>query len=587
MEPENYFNNISNSPIRRKYEALKDFYQNKLPAEKVAEKFGFSTMTVYSMARDLKKQLQQEPEKDPFFYQSKKGRAFKRKNDSIISLIVSLRKKNLSVPDIKSILDTQPFTVSESYIDHVLKKEGFLRLPRRSKDEREKKEIPKIDAVKSCQIDFNNENFSSSDIGILCFLPYIKSYGLDKLIKKSKYPETSSISKLSSIMSFIALKLSNVRRYTADDLWCMDRGIGLFAGLNVLPKAAWFTSYSDRINRDMNIHFLKELHKIWIENSLIDDTMNIDFTTIPYWGKDVHLENNWSGKRRHALSSMLAVIAQDQDSGIIDYADTDIMHKNKNDVVLEFLDFYKKGNPYLSNEYVGNKLEYIVFDSKFTSYQNLSKLDDNGVKFITIRRRGKKIVQELEEIPKSEWKKTRVACAGNKKRNLKIHEKIFVLKGYQKKIRQIAITGHGKIKPALIITNDFDLKTEAIIRKYTRRWIVEKSISEQIEFFHLNRVSSSVVIKVDFDLTMSITAHNLYRLIAKDFERYENLSDITIYEEFIKNSGDIEIEDDQIKIKLKKKRKLPIILTALDKFSNLKYPWMKNKKIVFVGATRC
>jgi predicted DNA-binding protein YlxM (UPF0122 family) len=31
----------------------------------------------------------------------------------------------------------------------------------------------------------------------------------------------------------------------------------------------------------------------------------------------------------------------------------------------------------------------VVFDSKFTNYQNLKKLDDNEIKFVTIRRRGK------------------------------------------------------------------------------------------------------------------------------------------------------------------------------------------------------
>lgn len=580
MEPEKYFKNIKNSTIRKKYEALKDFYYYKIPAEKVAEKYQYSTMTVYSMARDFKKHLKENPDKDPFFLQPKKGRAYKKKSDSIISMIVSLRKKNLSVPDIKSILDTQPINVSESYIDYILKQEGFLRLPRRSKIDQGIKKLPKLEAVKSCQIDFNNENFSSSEIGILCFLPYIRAYGLDKVIINSKYPKTSVLSKFSSIMSFLALKLSSIRRYTADDLWCMDRGLGLFAGLNVLPKASWFTSYSDRVKREMNICFLKDLHKIWIETGLLSDTANIDFTSIPYWGNDAHLENNWSGKRRHSLSSMLAVLAQDPDSGIIDYGDTNVMHKNQNAVILEFFDFYKEGNS-------DNKLNYIVFDSKFTNYENLSKLDNKGIKFVTIRRRGKKIVSELEDIPLSGWKKVRIACAGNKKRNLKIHEKIFKLKGYEKEIRQIAITGHGKIKPALIITNDFDLITENVIRKYTRRWLVEKSISEQIDFFHLNRVSSSMVIKVDFDLTMSITAHNLYRLLAMDFERYENHADISIYEEFIKNSGDIEISENHIRVMLKKKRNLPTILMSLDKFSNIKYPWMQNKKIIFEGATRC
>ena len=43
-----------------------------------------------------------------------------------------------------------------------------------------------------------------------------------------------------------------------------------------------------------------------------------------------HLENNWSGKRRQSLASMLAILAQDSDSGIIDYGDTGVLHKNQN-----------------------------------------------------------------------------------------------------------------------------------------------------------------------------------------------------------------------------------------------------------------
>ena len=108
----------------------------------------------------------------------------------------------------------------------------------------------------------------------------------------------------------------------------------------------------------------------------------------------------------------------------------------------------------------------------------------------------------------------KVEFAGSKHRTLRVYDEQVFLKGYDKQIRQIIITGHGKIKPAVIITNDFDLAIGKVIRKYARRWRVEKSISEQIDFFHLNLVSSSMVIKVDFDLTMSILANNLYRLFA-------------------------------------------------------------------------
>ena len=260
-------------------------------------------------------------------------------------------------------------------------------------------------------------------------------------------------------------------------MWCMDRGTGLFAGLNVLPKTSWFSSYSDRVTKNMNIEFLKQLHKVWLKTGVLGDTANLDFTTIPYWGDDDHLENNWSGKRNKALASMLSVLAHDPDSGIIDYGRADVTHRNESAVVLEFLDFYKHN---------GNKkdnLKYIVFDNKFTNYENLSKLDDNDVKFITIRRRGKNIVQEINSIPVQSWKTITIKKSGNKSRKVKVHEKIVFLKGYNKEIRQIYITGNGKIKPAIIITNDFDISENEIVRKYAKRWLVEKVISEQTNFF--------------------------------------------------------------------------------------------------------
>jgi hypothetical protein len=83
--------------------------------------------------------------------------------------------------------------------------------------------------------------------------------------------------------------------------------------------------------------------------------------------------------------------------------------------------------------------------------------------------------------------------------------------------------------------------------------MVEKEISEQIEFFHINRVSSSIVVKVDFDLTMSIVAHNNYRLIAFELESYSHLTSQSLYEKFIAKPDDVEIGHDDIVVNLKNK----------------------------------
>ena len=50
-----------------------------------------------------------------------------------------------------------------------------------------------------------------------------------------------------------------------------------------------------------------------------------------------------------------------------------------------------------------------------------------------------------------------------------MYDELVFIKGYDNDIRQITITGNGKIKPAIIITNDTDLQVELIIRKYASR----------------------------------------------------------------------------------------------------------------------
>lgn len=565
---------------QKQYEALRMYYVEGRTAKEVAGKFGYKHRGFTTIVTEFNKKLKDNNEGDLFFKPTQRGRKITEQVSGAKEIIISLRKNYHSIDEIKAILDGKGFSVSEKTIYNIINHEGFSRLPRRTKLIKNELKLPKIQAEKSYQLPFTPEKFKSTSAGILCLLPYINKYGISDAILQSGYPETKAIDKLNSILSFVALKASNARRYSSDDRWCMERGLGLFAGLNVLPKAAWYTSYSHRVTTDMNINFLKSLQNIWSDNGLLGDTANLDFTTIPYWGDDKHLENNWSGKRGKALSSLLAILAHDPDTGIINYGNTNVMHKRESDEVLEFLDFYKTGTSQNNN-----KLRYIVFDSKFTNYQNLRRLNNDGLKFITIRRRGKNIVYRLENIPAKERKTIRVEMAGNKKRTLKVFDEQVYLKGYDAIIRQISITGHGKIKPAIIITNDTDLPVENIVRKYTKRWIVEKAISEQIDFFHLNKVSSSMVIKVDFDLTMSILTHNLFRLLAIELERYSHLADQSLFDMFLHNSADIEIENDKIKVHLKKKRNLPSILETMKKYKLNEYSWLGDMKVEFFGAS--
>jgi transposase len=413
MNPKSFFLSPVNI-AKKQYEALRSFYTDECSAAEAAKKHCYSVQSFYSLNRDFKKKLKTKGAQ-VLFLTPNRGRKPLDTTGETKRLIIALRKKYLSVHDIKSVLDVQGYKVSEKNIYNIIKKDGFDRLPRRSLSTREGAIFRvRLKAPKSVMHDYSPETFSvQNGLGLLCLIPYIQQYGIYRLIQKSGYPETETISRHCSILGFTALKLSNVRRYSADDARCMERDQGLSSGLNVIPKTAWYTSYSDNVTREMNRTFLKGLHKIWLSYGLLSDSANLDFTTIPYWGDNSHLENNQSGKRNIVLAGMLSVLAQDPDSVIITYADTTLKHNNKSAVAIEFLDFYKKNN--------SDDLNYLVFDSKFTTYENLSRLS-NDVKFLTIRRRGKNIVDKLNQKPAKAWKKIRIPMNDGKGRTLKFFD---------------------------------------------------------------------------------------------------------------------------------------------------------------------
>ncbi len=107
------------------------------------------------------------------------------------------------------------------------------------------------------------------------------------------------------------------------------------------------------------------------------------------------------------------------------------------------------------------------------------------------------------------------------------------LRGYPGPIRQIAIKDNGHNQPALLITNDQDSPAELIVGNYARRWRVENGIAEAVKFFHLNALSSPILIKVHFDLILTLIADTLYSRLAAVPARFEHCDAPTLHRHFV------------------------------------------------------
>jgi hypothetical protein len=72
----------------------------------------------------------------------------------------------------------------------------------------------------------------------------------------------------------------------------------------------------------------------------------------------------------------------------------------------------------------------------------------------------------------------------------------------------------GHKEPTLLLTSQLTPSASHLIRRYARRTIIENTIADGIDFFHMDALSSAVAMKVNCDLQLTLMASSLYRLLA-------------------------------------------------------------------------
>lgn len=385
------------SLLHRQYEALRDHFIENLPLKDAAKQYGISESYLRKIRANCEKACREG--NIPFFAEITKGPKRSHKADDVKKLVVDLRKQNFSVVDIKSNLEGKQTKISLGTIDKILKEEGFSRLPRRTYNEKRELTLSrKLIPPRTSQLIIQNEEFSTGvSGGLLIFLPLLEKLGIIKAIEKAGFPKTNDISAVSYVLSFLALKLMGNKRFSHDDNWALDRVLGLFAGLNVLPKNSSLSSYSYRVTRKSNRSLLLALSQIFQEEGN-EGVFNIDFKTIPHWGDASILEKNYVPTRKNSMKSVLSLIVQSVSQNsqpYISYTDAELKKSEQHNAVLEFVDFWKEGHE------TGPKM--LIFDSKVTIHENLSKLNEDGIKFITLRQRGPKMQRHAASIPENKW----------------------------------------------------------------------------------------------------------------------------------------------------------------------------------------
>jgi hypothetical protein len=490
---------------------------------------------------------------------------------------VALRKQNLSIYDIARALEDEGERTSPATVSIILKEEGFARLPRRRDDERPPGVHPAVAPVADVrELDLTPRRMRTRFGGLFLFLPYLADISFDRIVKKAGLPGSKMIPPACAVRSLLGLKLFGNRRHSHVMSHVFDEGLGLFAGLNVIPKRSFLTEYSCRIEPQSYPKLMKNwfdaVGKLGLKRGV---SFDLDFHTIPFHGENALVEKHYVSKRSRRQKGILAFVVRDAEGCHFCYANGHARTQDRNDEVLRFVEFWKKRT--------GRLPEELVFDSKLTTYAKLDELNKLGVRFITLRRRSRKMLQGIRAAPVSQWKRIELEAVGRAYRTPRILDGRIALKGYEGPIRQLTVADLGHEEPTLVLTNQLRRSPVRLIGRYAKRMVIENEIEDGIDFFHIDALSSAVAMKVDCDLQLTLMASSLYRLLGSAVRNgYEKAKSRHIFRDLVDATARIEIAPGQIVVRFQKRAHNPLLLSAGFGRTETRIPWLERKRLKLV-----
>lgn len=563
----NYFL-VPRTATHRQYEALRAYFVEGLPSAEVAQRFGYTPGSF----RVLCHQFRQQPERT-FFLPPRQAPSAAPRNP-LRERVIALRKQNLSIYDISEALERTGQVLSPAAIAGLLKEEGFARLPRRRDEDRPARPRPQAAAMADIgQLDLSPRTLRTRFGGLFLFVPMVASVGLDALLAELGFPGSERVPAGQAMRALLGLKLFGNARHSQVMSDVFDEGLALFAGLNTLPKRAFLTEYSCRIDPRCYPAFMQRWFDAMSALGLARGvSFDVDFHTIPYHGDEALVEKHYVSKRSRRQKGLLAFLARDAQQRVFCYANAARRKAEQNDEVLRFVEFWQARTGHLPEE--------LVFDSKLTTYANLSCLNQRGVKFITLRRRSKKLLQALQQQPLSAWRRIELDNVTRVYRTPRVLDQTITLTDYEGPIRQIAVAELGHEEPTLLLTNQRRLGPAKLVGRYAQRMLIENGIADGIDFFHLDALSSVVAMKVDCDLQLTLMASSLYRLLGNHIgQGYQRATSRHLFRDFINATAQITLSDKVIRVCFQKRAHNPLLLAADYHKIDVPIPWLDHKRL--------
>ena len=567
----NFFHDPKGLPMRQ-YEALRAYHYEQCSVEEAAARGGYAEGSF----RNLLTRFKKNPTLD-FFWPTKKVEPPPKKNPRRARILQLRREDGLTINQIQARLKEEKIPASMGYIQKIFTEEGIKRLPKNRKMESSRSRT----IADRRNLDLSPRSFHTGFGGLFLFAFDLARMKIDTMVHNADLPGTTMIPPECAFLSLLALKLYGIGRPSHVMAETLDEGLGLFTGLNVIPKRTTLTEYSIEVDPKFSDPLMHQWYHAAVRLSDViggGQSVDLDFHTIPYHGDDALLQKHYISKRGRSQRGILTVLARDADSHVFCYADPTVRKETQNESILRFVNYWKAQTGTLPKE--------LVFDSRFTIHAYLGKLTDMGINYITLRRKSDQLIQHIHTLPLGAWKKIRLTNISRAYRNPKVIEEIVKLRNTPHKVRQLFIKGLGNNgKPTVMLTNQMKRSPTQLIDRYARRMVIENVISDAIKFFHLDSLSSVVPMRINVDTQLTVMASVLYRLLGvRAGDGYEHAEAERIFRELVRLTGKVTITEDEIIVALRLRAKTGFLIKAGYQDFQERIPWLENKvlRIKFV-----
>jgi hypothetical protein len=564
---------------QRRYEALRAYLHDGLSLQQAADATGYTRGALASLVRDLR-----AGRLTLFAPPGTPGRKSAPRKDAARSRVVELRRDGLSVYEISTRLGQEGTPLGRSAVSDILREEGFGRLlrgpaPEASTSPATSGRDTRLPAAAVIDFAALPARTHTAMAGLLLAIPDLVALDLPALAATAGYPGTKAIPATAYLLSLLALKLTATRRVSHVDDLLADPAPALLAGLSILPKKTALTDYSYRLSHDHQLRFLAALDKQMIAKGLAtaqEAIFDLDFHAVMHWGHDPALEKHYVPTRSQRARSVLTFFAQDTGTHNLVYANADLTKATQNREAIAFCDHWKAVS--------GADPKMLIMDQKVTTQPILGELDDRGVKFATLRMRSPSLIKRINGLAPSDYKTVTLNRPGPHNRP-KVHEDPAVkLTSYPGTVRQLIITGLGRDAPTVIITNDTQITTKALIGHYARRMTIEQRLAEIIQAFCADALSSAVNLNVDLDVVLCVLAQALTAALRLRLPgNYAHATPDTLQRRFLDTPGEIITSTDGITVRINRRAYSPVLRHA-SLPADTTVPWWNGRQLRFEFA---